>query len=274
MAAKKNSSDNVSGFSARLMIGKGANPIPGTLGQQSLKKLHGMGKIVQRESVQQMTKICHTHSNLDSSLPPSKTSNYRDNWKSVQDCYASLMVANPRHFEFAVANLCSLFEAHGRELDIYVKSDVDKIFRTLRLLVLDVRKRLTARMRLLKIIEFRARGWKVENNKGNIRETSETIKTQSTQLQRFNQPIKYSREFLLKCWDSPLCRVMPAALQHTILHSDIYFLIRIPTFEDPSFLLKHNTSPLDIKSTVRDPHTDQSYKKHNSSWFGTMHSET
>ncbi|XP_022091904.1 uncharacterized protein LOC110979986 isoform X2 [Acanthaster planci] len=189
MAANNISSANTSGFSARLMIGKGADTMPGSLGLRSPKKMHSMGNILEIETLKQETKSCYTHSNPGSSQPPSKTSNCKDKhslWKSVQDCHASLTVANPRHFEFAVANLCFLLKAYGRDLDNYVKADVDKIFQTLRILALDISKRPTTRIQLLKVIELRARSWEMENrmpqhlDKGIIQGVSGTQASVST----------------------------------------------------------------------------------------------
>ncbi|XP_022091902.1 uncharacterized protein LOC110979986 isoform X1 [Acanthaster planci] len=293
MAANNISSANTSGFSARLMIGKGADTMPGSLGLRSPKKMHSMGNILEIETLKQETKSCYTHSNPGSSQPPSKTSNCKDKhslWKSVQDCHASLTVANPRHFEFAVANLCFLLKAYGRDLDNYVKADVDKIFQTLRILALDISKRPTTRIQLLKVIELRARSWEMENrmpqhlDKGIIQGVSGTQASVSTTDNTLvglpslsggvSRPVQYSREFLLKCWDSPLCRLMPAALQQTIPHSDIYYLKRIPTFEDPSFLLKDVKSPVNIKATGWGPYPDKSNRNLHSGWPSTMHSET
>ncbi|XP_038069230.1 uncharacterized protein LOC119738411 [Patiria miniata] len=421
---------NTSGFSARSLIGKGANTIPGSLGPRSPKKLQGLGKTVEAETLKQEMKACCTQSKqsipVSSHQPPSQTSNCKDThslWKSLQDCHSSLTVANPRHFEFAVANLCFLLKAYGKELENYVKSDMDQIFQTLRILVLDTSKRPTTRMQLLRVIELRARSWDVEQSTehtkkgvmqvkikasscktqstqpgeplikpdtatqlpgisteptpkstgfwdslstipefnpdlppipeetvpvrldylpGELDKTQETVNVQTSPARCYNPksarkgekrrmlsplmetvpegrsmyqeanspliydspngpatspvesrlasagrtprlpqrsschldpPLRYSREFLLECWDSPLCRVMPPALQHTIPHSDISYLIKIPTFEDPSFLLKDDLAPPNFISTVRGPYPDQTYRRRHSSWPSTTHNK-
>lgn len=53
------------------------------------------------------------------------------------------------------------------------------------------------------------------------------------------KPIKYTQKFLLECWGSPLCKIMPSVLQHTIMNSDIAYIIKGPPFEDPVELLEH-----------------------------------
>ncbi|XP_071785139.1 uncharacterized protein [Asterias amurensis] len=457
------------GFSARLMTGKGPNIIPGSLGPKSPRKLHGIGKSLEQHMEDEETMNANLKQSKPTTSPPSKTFHFKDTgslWKSVQDCHASLNVANPRHFEFAVANLCFLLKASGKELDKHVKTEIDRIFQTIRILALDPKKRPTTRMQLLKVIELRARHWDVEQRTDKQKTasihtsdtgTSKTVvssteikatvekshtecaqsklacnvdirtelhstdrktdtkpllqpvaKTQShpmlqpdvkplhhlgakprsqpllqpgakplnqpapshkttqsppktcdgfkldspsstgfwdavtyspdvtrplpviheespdatshcrveaggdctyltlspterekqdclalpsgdedgNQFEDASSPVKasikstlfrtispvdtvsartrhlsggssssrspvvhqYTRDFLLKCWSSPLCRVMPAALQHTIPHSDIHYIVRIPTFEDPTFLLMDKTPPPNLKS--------------------------
>ncbi|XP_071824296.1 uncharacterized protein [Apostichopus japonicus] len=69
--------------------------------------------------------------------------------------------------------------------------------------------------------------------------SSSSVSSAQYRLLKVNagKDIKYTRNFLLGCWSSPLCKVMPSSLQHTIRNSDIAYIIRGPPFEDPVRLM-------------------------------------
>ncbi|XP_072038349.1 uncharacterized protein [Amphiura filiformis] len=84
-------------------------------------------------------------------------------WRAINVSYSFLVSNNHKQFAFGISNLCHLLKTHGKEMEDYNKDGMNKIFASIRNIILDHSKKLSHRIELLQIVELRAKKWTGSN---------------------------------------------------------------------------------------------------------------